>query len=163
MPNLREIFTGQRYAATLSRVVKFLSDTDEKYSDRSFERVTRPGVITEAVFLEMPTVSAYAAEIELMIAIVAHAEGKVSDESIKVYLAKYIETHTFRYEPNGQLIRQVLKSGHKTRTGRDVPLFYLHRGVADLDDAHVCNGIQACFRQEIAKFRGHASYSVSRL
>jgi hypothetical protein len=157
---VKAIFTDARYRGTLDRVVKYIELLDREHSDRSYERVTRANVITEAFFIEMGTVDAYRSEVELMIAIRGHAAGEIADKSIKVYLQKYIEAHTFVYEYRDGLTRQRHKSGDGSRTRGDVPLYYLTRG---LDDGHVCNRIQAMLRIEITKLRGHASYRISRL
>jgi hypothetical protein len=79
----------------------------------------------------MATVDAHFAEIELCNGIAGHALGKIDDESIKVSLQKYLETHTyvFREISRNEWVKEI-KTGYSRRTGRDVPLYYLNYGIA---------------------------------
>jgi hypothetical protein len=87
--------------------------------------------------LNMPTVRAYKAEIDLAEAIYGHEKGDITEETLKDRLSGYIETHTDR----GEIERDW--------TGKDVPLFYF---VLKLNgerlESYTCNYIQVCIIRE---------------
>jgi hypothetical protein len=133
-PGLRasvsEIFSGEQFKASLDRVMSYLAKIYVSHSDGSFERTGRPGVITEQFVANMPSVAALASEIDLLNGIHDHSLGVISDEKVKVYLKKYLDTHTFVYweAKPGQWICE-FKAGKSPKTGREIALFYTDRVV----------------------------------
>jgi hypothetical protein len=157
-----EIFAEPRYAATVSRVIKFLHRVYLTHSDASFERISRPGVVTEQFFVAMPTVDAYKAEVDLLNAIRDHALGTITDENIKIYLQKYLESHCFVYRETDRGWLQEFKTGYSRRTSwREVPLFE----VSYADGRGLIANAIACeiYTRLEEKSGTNVKYSISRL
>jgi hypothetical protein len=111
---------------TGQRVIKYLAVMAEK-----LEKLGLP------LLLNMPTVRAYEAEIDLAEAIYGHEKGDLTEETLKDRLSGYVETHTSRGEIEMDW------------TGKDVPLFYF---VLKLNgerlESYTCNYIQVCLIRE---------------
>lgn len=133
--DLKSLFEGTESAASVARVVAYIEKLHADYSDGSFERVSRPNMITEQFAILMPTEAAYQAEVELCNAIANHAARVFTDEDVKVYLDKYVNTHIFVYEKE---VRTV-KSGDPMRWQKDIDIYALY---ADGRCIAVCNAIQ---------------------
>jgi hypothetical protein len=95
-------------------------------------------------------------------AIHSHALGNIDDENIKIYLKKYLDAHTFIYKEIKRAWTQEFKTGYSKRTGREVPLFYIH--ALDVEKRHVFNDIQVKFFLGLEKQAGNnAQFSISKL
>lgn len=159
----KDVFSEPRYRATVQRVIAYLSRVYKTHSDGSFDRISRPGYVTEWFFVAMSTVDAYKTEVELVNAIRLHALGNLSDENIKVYLEKYLQSHIFVYrEVNGGWVQE-FKTGPSPRTSwREVPLFDVSFG--KLRSGLVCNAIQAEIYVRLEQASGNnAKYSIDRI
>jgi hypothetical protein len=155
--DLDALFESEKYRSSVSRAIAYLYQVHVGHSDGSYERTGRPGVITEQFCLGMPTEAAYLTEIELVNAIHGHALGNIDDENIKVYIKKYLDTHTFVYKEIKRNWTQEFKTGYSRRTGREVPLFYVHPG-------GVFNSIQLKLFLGFQKLAGNnAQLSISKL
>jgi hypothetical protein len=112
---------------TGQRVIKYLAGV---YGKR--EKLGLP------LLLNMPTVRAYEAEIDLAEAIYGHEKGDTTEQTLKESLIGYVETHTARGEIETDW------------TGKDVPLFYF---VLKLNgerlESYTCNYIQVCIIREL--------------
>jgi len=160
--DLRELFEGEVYKTSLNRVINHLHNVYVNFSDGSFERISRPDIVTEQFFLTMPTVDAAIAEIELCNAIASHALGNIKDENIKIYLQKYLDSHCFVYQEINGRVRQSFKVGTGKRTGRDVQLYALDNGKCD--SGGVFNAIQAyLFKRLEIRSGNNAEYRIVRL
>lgn len=156
--DLDVLFSDVRSPAIVGRVTGYLQNVHAMCSDNSFERTGRPGIITEVFSVAMPSIDAYISEIELCNAMHDQALGKINDESVKVYLQKYLETHTFVYQQDQEKVwRQTIKSGASKKTGNEVPLFYLNYGEGN---AFVVNDVQKWL---LPRILNNAEYSVRSL
>lgn len=157
------LFSEPRFAATVERVLSFLHRVYLASGDGSYERTGRPGVITEVFFVCMPTCDAYTAEIELCNAMWGFSLGELNEEKIKVYLNKYLDTHTFVYrETSKNEWTQEFKTGYSKRTGPSVPLYSLDYG--KIGTGHVCNEIQVEILKRLeAKSGNNVRCSVSKI
>ena len=112
---------------TGQRVIKYLAGFSEKLEKLNL-----------SLMLNMPTLRAYEAEIDLVEAIYGYEKGDITEETLKDRLSGYIETHTDR----GEIEREW--------TGKDVPLFYF---VLKLNgerlESYTCNYIQVCIIREL--------------
>jgi hypothetical protein len=112
---------------TGQRVIKYLAGFSEKLEKLNL-----------SLMLNMPTVRAYKAELDLAEAIYGHRKGDVTEESLKRSLSNYTDTHTDRGEIEMDW------------TGKDVPLFYF---VLKLNgerlESYTCNYIQVCIIREL--------------
>lgn len=108
-------------------------------------------MVTEVFDIAMPTRDAYVAEIELM-----NALGNENSENIKVYLQKYLDTHTYVY---GENFKRVKAGKLLPWTGRDVSLYLLTGSTS-----RVLNAIQLWLVTRIEAELGiNAQYSISKL
>jgi hypothetical protein len=112
---------------TGQRVIKYLAGFSEKLEKLNL-----------SLMLNMPTVRAYEAEIDLAEAIYGHEKGDITEETLKRSLSNYTDTHTDRGEIEMDW------------TGKDVPLFYF---VLKLNgerlESYTCNYIQVCIIREL--------------
>lgn len=133
------------------RLVKYLAPFYADHSDTSNERIFRENMVTEVFDIAMPTRDAYVAEIELM-----NALGNENSENIKVYLQKYLDTHTYVY---GENFKRVKAGKLLPWTGRDVSLYLLTGSTS-----RVLNAIQLWLVTRIEAELGiNAQYSISKL
>lgn len=145
--DLKVLFESDRAA----KLVKYLAPFYADHSDSSNERIFRENVITEVFDIAMPTRDAHIAEIELM-----NALGNENSENIKIYLQKYLDTHTYVY---GENYKRVKSGSLLPWTGRDVDLYLLTGSVS-----RVLNAIQLWLVTRIEAELGiNAQYSISKL
>lgn len=146
--DLKVLFASDR----AERLAKYLAPFYADHSDCSNERIFRENMVTEVFDIAMPTRDAYVAEIEL-----CNALGKEEvDENIKVYLQKYLDTHTYVY---GENFKRVKAGKLLPWTGRDVDLYLLTGSVS-----RVLNAIQLWLVTRIEAELGiNAQYSISKL
>lgn len=137
------------------RMIKYLAKIHTDHSDGSSKRIFRAGVVTEQFFIGMPTVDAYIAEIELCNAVWS-LEKNENSQNIKVYLQKYLDTHTFVY---GENFKRVKAGRLSSWTGRNVQLYLLTGSTS-----RVLNAIQLWLVTRIEAELGiNANYSISKL
>jgi hypothetical protein len=112
---------------TGQRVIKYLAGMSEKLEKLGL-----------SLMLNMPTVRAYEAEIDLAEGIYRHEKGDITEGTLKDRLNDYTETHTDRGEIEMDW------------TGKDVPLFYfvlkLNREILE---SYTCNYVQVCIIREL--------------
>lgn len=149
--DLKVLFAGDRAA----KLVKYLAPFYADHSDCSNDRIFRENTITEVFDIAMPTRSAHVAEIELMNTVWA-LEKNENSENIKVYLQKYLDTHTYIY---GENFKKVKAGSLLPWTGRNVSLYLLTGTVS-----RVLNAIQLWLVTRIEAELGiNANYSISKL
>jgi hypothetical protein len=95
--DLRDVFASEQTKATVSRVVKYIGEYYERFSNRSENDRNSALFTVEEFDLLMPTETAYFDEIRLCEAILEHSAGRLSDSSIKAVLEAYIASHLWIY------------------------------------------------------------------
>lgn len=131
------VFRDEACAATVARVERFLARFwTEDCMALSEEVRNHPFVEAHEYDPVVPTVTAYLAEIDLVNGIAAHAKGDMSDDEMKVILARYVDSHTYVYRGG---IR-TLKIGDGDPWPKRIPLVYL---TAENGMEFTCTDIQA--------------------
>lgn len=165
MPDLPAVFKGQQTAATRERVINWLAPIYEEYSDIDVEKAWSKTQISEELHIPMPTVAAYATEIELCNAILEHAAGEMSDAVMQLVLKTFLDTHIWIYHPDGPRTNKSGKWGDWTR---GVALYRLgfEKAVSGPENKQatiICNPIQAWILRLLEERRGSTHFSLHRI
>lgn len=155
--DLKELFENEKYDVNVGKVISYLAKIHASHSDGSNERIFRENTVTEVFYVATPTRDAYIAEIEF-----CNALGKENVENIKVYLQKYLDTHTYVY---GENFKRVKAGKLYPWTGKDVGLYLLNRYSDNARvSSQVVNAIQLWFVTRIEAEMGiNANYSIVKL
>lgn len=143
--NVREFFRSEAARPSIDRAVTVLRRMYVAHGNTAPERLWQSEAGVEEYFVFMPTKAAYFAEKGLILALDAHAAGKMDDAGVKQHLSEYLETHFFVYQGAKRTLR---KGTWGEWTGNAVKLVLLEdeRGRSL---APPCNEIQAHLWQEI--------------
>lgn len=165
MPDVITVFKDPATNATRERVIDFLFPIYDEYSDISVEKAWSKELISDELFIPMPTVAAYCSEVELCEAILSHTRGELSDIVMSATLREFLDTHIWIYHPDGP---RTNKKGRWPDWTRGVSLYHLRftmpaSGLENNRETRVVNAMQSWLVRLCEERRGSTDFSLHRI
>jgi len=155
-------FKSEEARASRERVINYLFPLYQEFSDLDVEKAWSKTTQHEEIYLAMPTLAAYRAEIELCNGILEHARGQIGDPVMIVLLTEFLHTHIWIYHPSGP---RTNKKGDFTKWARPelYTMYFTPEDRGRGEQSVICNAMQAWFIRLLEEKRGANSFRLEKL